>query len=232
MNAAIIVTSMRIPTQRVSDYLRWNAEQIRDAGAVLFVVCDQETATIGSDISPDDLAIRWLVYPEILKLFSITRTGNYGIRRAVEEGYEPIMKSDIDVCFLGDLPELLRVDNCRASVPKYGDCASYDARLEPRRVMPDGQGTVCLTAYNWRKVQGYDERFEGWGGDDNELCKRLQELGIAIDGSRSVAHIEHPTPGGVDWHSDGFNRKNWARNRTLTVRSPGSQPLWGIPLSE
>ena len=51
----------------------------------------------------------------------------------------------------------------------------------------------------WRadllRVNGFDERFEGWGPEDKELCARLEHAGVrrqALLGGGIACHLHHP----------------------------------------
>jgi len=225
--AAVVVTSYRIPTKRLTDWLAWNSEYFQWLAGV-YLVCDEDTAEWAKQ-ADWRMPLVVLPYPVPLQQFSITRTANYGIRRAMEDGCRKIIKTDVDVVFLSGLGEMLEVDNRKAITPRYGDAASYETRNQFRRYMPHGQGTISMTAHNWERLEGYDERCSGWGFDDNEMCQRIAEAGIEIDDAPVVAHIDHGLPKGADWNADSFNPNLRAINVKLIPRGPRSQPHWGIP---
>jgi hypothetical protein len=217
---AIVVIAYKIPKSRLRDFLTWNATEITAADAALYLVC--ESAYTG------ERGCRLLdaVYPGDMPVFSICKTGNYGIREAADAGRSPILKTDIDVAFDGSLKTILTVNDWTANVPKYLDCPSYERRKQAKGVLPDGQGSICMTAGNWRMLQGYDERFTGWGGDDNEMCARIKELGIRLDDGMNVCHIAHEV--NAKWNREnGFNPRNWQVNHNIPQRRIGMQPLWG-----
>ena len=46
------------------------------------------------------------------------------------------------------------------------------------------------------KVNGFDERFNAWGGEDTELCARLINIGVKRNYIRNAAiamHLAHPS---------------------------------------
>ena len=220
---AIVVVAYKIPKTRVRDFVAWNSHEITAAKAYLFVVCEEATAD-SSEEALWELGMP-LACPSPMSIFSLCRAANYGIRCAVEERYSPILKTDIDVVFDGQLQTLLAVDEKTANAPKYLDCPSYAKRREARGILPKGQGSICMTADNWRLLQGYDERFVGWGGDDNEMCARIKERGIRLNDDMKVCHIAHEV--NTKWNRE-FNPRNWHNNQKLKIRPVGSQPCWGM----
>lgn len=64
----------------------------------------------------------------------------------------------------------------------------YYARKES-----DIYGTVILEKSNYLKINGYDEAFIGWGGEDNDLYYRLNMIGLKenIYPSNYTEGIEH-----------------------------------------
>lgn len=47
-------------------------------------------------------------------------------------------------------------------------------------------------------VDGFDERFEGWGDEDNDLVRRLADLGPVVRSAAVGMHLDHPRPVMVD----------------------------------
>jgi predicted glycosyltransferase involved in capsule biosynthesis len=37
-----------------------------------------------------------------------------------------------------------------------------------------------MTSANWIKLEGYDERLEGYGSDDNDMAARIRQAGIEV----------------------------------------------------
>lgn len=55
----------------------------------------------------------------------------------------------------------------------------------------------ALTAEDWKKVGGWDERAFGWGGDDDLLHLRIRQAGIVTQAVRQfpLMHVDHrPRP--------------------------------------
>lgn len=83
-------------------------------------------------------------------------------------------------------------------------CLPIARYLAPRRKTRPGLG--CNTSF-WRsdliRVNGYDEFYEGWGGEDYDLCIRLQNVGV-----KKLA-LKFAAVGFHLWHEDKHmqNRK-------------------------
>ena len=95
----------------------------------------------------------------------------------------------------------------------------------------------------WRsdfaRVNGFDERFEGWGQEDDDLGLRLRAAGVRLasilDATCSL-HIWHPTdPTATTRWRDGVNVGYFERRGRLTTCRRGlvdrdrSDILWGLP---
>ncbi len=56
-------------------------------------------------------------------------------------------------------------------------------------------GTVAIHRSSFDKVQGYDEVFDSWGGEDSDIYNKLYEIGVKntkvkSDGFSSIAHTD------------------------------------------
>lgn len=65
--------------------------------------------------------------------------------------------------------------------------------FSPQYVMQNAKGggslTITKSAYN--RIGGFDNRFAGWGGEDNELWQRAQILNIYPYGNLPMIHLWH-----------------------------------------
>lgn len=85
---------------------------------------------------------------------------------------------------------------------------------------PAAGGLVVVPARLWDRVRGMDERFEGWGGEDNALALTLAKVhgeGFRLDGA--LQHLWHPrTPGGLSDTNRGLYERYRAATRH-TIRT-------------
>lgn len=233
---AIVFVSYRIPTARLHDHFRWN-------GRIYEAYGDQLRVYVVSDVEHElaDYA-ETVVFPESALpvmggqvRFSLCKTKNAGIAKAIQDGTNVIVSTDVDVAFdwgslaltsaIGRVPA-----DSAAVVPVYRMAPSYEERTAGR--LDHGcTGTVGMTANNWRRIK-YDERCIGYGADDGILLRDIELAGLKVIRDCEVAHIAHVqgdgsrTPGsGSDtcWgRADGFNFDNFHRNRQLhQARKPG-----------
>ncbi len=60
-------------------------------------------------------------------------------------------------------------------------------------VDPPG-GCNWATADAYAAIGGMDERYEGWGREDNDFVRRLRRHGDMVRSSRAIQHLYHPRP--------------------------------------
>nr|WTA70807.1 galactosyltransferase-related protein [Micromonospora sp. NBC_00855] len=70
---------------------------------------------------------------------------------------------------------------------------------------------VCVTRALFETIGGYDERFRGWGDEDNEFYRQLLKLTEVPRWTRPLAHLWHARPQMVD---DSGRRPNQHLSRT------------------
>lgn len=95
----------------------------------------------------------------------------------------------------------------------------------------------------WRRefemVNGFDERFVGWGQEDDDLGLRLRAAGVKLEsivGRTFTLHVWHPIDGSATsrWR-DGANVRYFQRRGRLTacrdglVHRPARTIRWGLP---
>jgi hypothetical protein len=71
-------------------------------------------------------------------------------------------------------------------------------------------GSCLLTMKAFLDVQGYSNSFWGWGGEDNELYKKLREKQYIINDISDISNIKYETK--YQSHQRKFNGKNYANN--------------------
>lgn len=92
---------------------------------------------------------------------------------------------------------------------------------------------------DFERVNGFDERFVGWGQEDDDLGLRLRAAGVrlesVLDLTRSL-HVWHPTdPTATPRWRDGVNVPYFSRRGRLTacregLRRRGHRDIvWGLP---
>jgi hypothetical protein len=118
--------------------------------------------------------------------FNKSRHINDALRILIDKGCDIIVQTDIDVEFSKLLFEETR------SVTKPG-IHFWTPLTKEGIVWKTGVGSWnALCASDWLKTGGFDERFFGWGGEDNDLHRRCRELEITLlTGWNHPAHIDH-----------------------------------------
>jgi hypothetical protein len=75
---------------------------------------------------------------------------------------------------------------------------ALDAQARPAAVMQNalGGGSIAVSREAYLAIGGYDESFQGWGGEDNEFWERAGTLRMWPYGYLPMAHLWHaPQPG-------------------------------------
>jgi predicted glycosyltransferase involved in capsule biosynthesis len=126
-----------------------------------------------------------------MNVFSITRCSNLGIERAINDGCDLIIKTDID-CIISE--DVIRhaeswCSSTAGSVYRYWQL-SDDGKVkkDPRCV-----GTCAMTAEAWQRCGMYDLDMQGYGYDDADIIYRAQDAGILLSvfNDPKVYHHEH-----------------------------------------
>lgn len=100
-------------------------------------------------------------------------------------------------------------------------------------------GNFLVWRDDFRAVNGFDERFRGWGQEDDDLGLRLRAAGVRLETilDRTFScHVWHPTDptAGSRWR-DGPNVAYFLRRGRLTacrhglVERPAGAIRWGLP---
>jgi hypothetical protein len=66
-------------------------------------------------------------------------------------------------------------------------------------------GCLWVTEDAFRQVAGFDERFEGWGGEDDDVAARLARVGTFRRYEDSLLHLHHPRPQMTDGRGNLLN---------------------------
>lgn len=65
-------------------------------------------------------------------------------------------------------------------------------------------GRLCVWKHDWLRVDGYDERFRGWGEEDTDLSARLRLLGLRQESIVNLSFMRSIQ------HSDEFRTRHTA----------------------
>ena len=104
---------------------------------------------------------------------------------------------------------------------------------------PLAGGNFCVWRDDFERLNGFDERFVGWGQEDDDLGLRLRALGIRLesilDDTHSL-HVWHPSdPSATKRWRDGPTVHYFLRRGRLTICRHGLnvRPVnalrWGLP---
>jgi glycosyltransferase involved in cell wall biosynthesis len=100
-------------------------------------------------------------------------------------------------------------------------------RLKPRPKLVAGNCSVHRS--DFERVNGFDERFLGWGYEDDDLARRLRRAGVRIrDGTRDclALHLFHPVhPSHRPDSRETANYRYYRRGVFLTRCRRGLSPL-------
>jgi N-terminal domain of galactosyltransferase len=82
---------------------------------------------------------------------------------------------------------------------------------DPVERPPAVGGCVIVHRDAFEKVNGYDERFQGWGGEDRAFVLALKTLvGDSFRYPAPIYHLWHPAP-----ETERFDHPDWDYNRPL-----------------
>jgi glycosyltransferase involved in cell wall biosynthesis len=176
---------------------------------------------------------------------------NAGIRQGAKGKY--ILTTDADILFhpktietvvnsmeeVGSDEKVYGLVQCRdlpESMPKEDlsewpwDIMEVECSMRP----PWGMGGCALFPRTFLDhVQGYDERLEWWGGEDNDLALRAEKSGLQIHWvehpEARIYHLWH-TKALEKWKEDSRFQEVWANNRELvktTITTYRNLEKWG-----
>jgi hypothetical protein len=66
-------------------------------------------------------------------------------------------------------------------------------------------GCLWVTDHAFRQVAGFDERYEGWGGEDDDVDARLARAGTFCRFDDPLLHLHHPRPQMTDGRGNLLN---------------------------
>lgn len=100
--------------------------------------------------------------------------------------------------------------------------------LPTRRYRPKLRGGVCaLFKEDLLRVNGYDENYQGWGGEDDDLGRRLNQAGVIgqnVFWSEYPLHLYHEP-----FHDDGIRlNREYAARRIRDINRGNTQADRGL----
>ena len=137
-----------------------------------------------------------------------------------------------------DLPALVPHAEQRALARRRRKAWWHAALRHPTKPRLAG-GDFGVWRHDFERVNGFDERFVGWGQEDDDLGLRLRAAGVRLEsilGETCSLHVWHPTDptAAVRWR-DGPNVAYFERRGRLTVcrrglvTRPATSLRWGLP---
>ena len=105
--------------------------------------------------------------------------------------------------------------------------------LQPKPLRHELYGTVVVASSDLAGIGGYDEAFEGWGGEDVDLVRRLEQSGrqAGTFPAQLVAAIRHGDELRGRYHSISNPRDNLVVN-SLYRRAKADLRTLGVELTE
>jgi len=154
--------------------------------------------------------------------------------RLSEAASRPLLPENLAVT---DLGRLVTAAEHRALVRRHRKAWWHAAFRHPTKPRLAG-GDFGVWRDDFLAVNGFDERFVGWGQEDDDLGLRLRGLGVrlasVLDRTRSL-HVWHETdPTATRRWRDGANVPRLERRGRLTVCRAGVMPRptsgirWGV----
>ena len=217
---------------KINDFMQWNDKlfsKIKNLEVV--VVLDPN-----SNFQTGNPIYTILKYPKKQTIFSIGKTINFGIRNTQNTPNRIIIKTDIDIVFTNSVLNyvLYNVNNNigMVALPAYIE-RNFDINTlenpgywNRQRKVTDARGACfALTREDWFNLNGYDERIEGWGGDDTEMWfranKKLKFMKVTTH--HPIYHIEHP----IRINQNGFIF-NSGRNVEIGKNMDWKSERWGM----
>ena len=138
----------------------------------------------------------------------------------------------------GDLAALVPLAEHRALARRHRKAWWHAALRHPTKPRLAG-GDCGVWRHDFVRVNGFDERFVGWGQEDDDLGLRLRAAGVRLESilDRTCSlHVWHPTdPTAARRWRDGPNVAYFARRGRLTacrhglVTRPAARLRWGLP---
>ena len=108
-----------------------------------------------------------------------------------------------------DTQRVAEAFNAREALPEA--LTGTDRAAEGEAVVLAG-GVVVMRGDAFVRLGGFDERFVGWGGEDDAMTRKMERVRMStVEAGLGVAlHLAHPRP-----HGQTFGQAHYAANRML-----------------
>lgn len=151
------------------------------------------------------------------KFWNLSKAYNVGMRFVTQP---LVMKTDADICVLGDLAEQVKM-------PAPGDSFLTGSWRLSRVENENGlNGTMICGVNDFWKVGGYDERINMYGHDDDDLYNRLSKLGLKKNHifPDALFHLPHSDAKRIENHEiKGIDPK---RSVQVSKQKTLARPPW------
>jgi glycosyltransferase involved in cell wall biosynthesis len=91
----------------------------------------------------------------------------------------------------GGLHRLLCDEECRRLNKSYRKYRFYNFLRHPTKPYKLRSGNFSIWRDDFESVNGFDENFEGWGGEDDDLGRRLRRAGVRLRSIVNQTHAYH-----------------------------------------
>lgn len=148
------------------------------------------------------------------KLFNRGMLLNIGFKHAEDLGCDYVVFHDIDM-----IP--INVDYSYSKIPLHL-ATGFVKNKNINRIIFDQYfgGVTMFTVRDFKKINGYSNKYWGWGYEDDDLLLRCKKSGLKLDKLKienKGNHIQSLKFNGVDSYVKGKNRFNLNKNLTFFV---------------
>ena len=128
-------------------------------------------------------------------------------------------RPDTDAIWSAEHARWMPRPQARALAKRDRKARFYRLIRHPRKPELTG-GNCAVWRTDFENVNGFDENFEGWGGEDTDLGRRLRRAGVQIESILKYTHtyhLWHPPDGSAPRRiRDGVNHSYLTRTLRLT----------------
>lgn len=219
MSMTWVFAASGLDERNVENFMTWNRDVICHNN--VHVIC-----TFDGQMQYKNRYLSVCNYP-YEEMFSIGRNINSLIRQLTTRDSHIVMKTDPDIEFSHEA-----INHIRHKVkPGQGlvsicanDTIEHSVPWSDMKKRRSGLGaSFAMTKLDWFNLCGYDERIEGWGGDDDEMFKRASKnITMEVSEKHPIYHINHPC------RQSGNFVKNSYTNMKYIRSCDWNDPNWGL----